>query len=353
MAFPGIDASRHQGVIDWAQVAASGKVYAFIKATDGIAYKYVNWFHQNAPQVQAAGLLLGAYHFLLDHHPGDAQARYFVQEVNRSVGFDGVVPIVDIEREADGTTPRIEHLRSFVAEFRRLVPGRPILIYTGRWYWVGLIGNPYGADLGPLWHSEYDGIDPIDFDVANGPELDVYGGWSECLIWQHTSSGFCPGIGGSCDLNLFYGSHADLLALAGVNLEEDTLSATEVEAIKAHVTAEANRVINEIYRSLPFFAHDYDTDNDDMWVVNPATRQKWLVPQPGETAEEQEFPGEAFLADGIFGQVVLGADGVYHISTHPNGYPKAWHRSEAHLDLYETVGPTPPGADDPAPPSDG
>jgi hypothetical protein len=129
---------------------------------------------------------------------------------------------------------------------------------------------------------------------------------------------------------------------------EDTLSAAEVEAIKAHVTAETdrgiahataetNRVINEIYRSLPYFAHDYDTVNDDMWVVNPATRQKWLVPQSGETDEEQEFPGKAFLADGVFGQVVLGPDGLYHIDTWPNGYPKAWHRSQAHLDLYETV----------------
>ena len=215
MTLTGIDASRHQGTVDWGMVRNAGHSFAFIKATDGIAYKYITWFHLNLPQVKAAGLVPGAYHFLVDHHPGDAQARYYVQEVNRAGGFQGVVPVVDIEREADGTTPRIEHLRAFVAEFRRLVPGRPILIYTGRWYWVGVIGNPYGADLGPLWHSEYDGVSPIDEAVANGPELDNYGGWTAATVWQHTSSGSCPGVAGSVDLNLFYGTAADLVALAG------------------------------------------------------------------------------------------------------------------------------------------
>ncbi len=206
----GPDCSRHQGVVDWPAVRRAGHSFAFIKATDGVAYRHIDWFHTNLPKVRTAGLVPGAYHFLVDHHPGVAQARYYVTEVNRAGGFAGVVPIVDIEREADGTTPRESHLRDFVAEFRRLVPGRRILVYTGRWYWVGVLGNPHGADLGPLWHSEYDGISPIDFDVANGPELERYGGWPDCLVWQHTSSGSCPGIAGRCDLNLFYGDHAAL-----------------------------------------------------------------------------------------------------------------------------------------------
>jgi len=213
----GIDVSRHQGAIDWSRVPQGGHRFAFLKATDGVRYAYVDWFHVNAPRAAAAGLIPGAYHFLLDHHSGEAQARYYVSEVHRRFpGFRGVVPIVDIEREADGTTPRESHLRAFVGEFRRLLPGRPMLVYTGRWYWVGVLGNPYGADLGPLWHSEYDGISPIDESVANGPELDNYGGWSSALVWQHTSSGRCPGVSGNCDLNLWYGSENDLRALAGI-----------------------------------------------------------------------------------------------------------------------------------------
>jgi lysozyme len=213
----GIDVSRHQGVVDYTAVRRAGHAFAYIKATDGVAYKHIAWFRTNAPKVKASGLILGAYHFLLDHHPGWAQARYYVNEVNKAGGFRGCVPIVDIEREADGTTPRFEHLAGFVAEFRRLVPGRAILIYTGKWYWVGVLGNPPGGPmLGPLWHSEYDGISPISEPVANGPELDNYGGWKSCLVWQHTSSGRCPGVSGNVDLNLFYGPRAVLESLAGV-----------------------------------------------------------------------------------------------------------------------------------------
>lgn len=214
MPITGLDASRHQGLIHWPSVAGAGHTFAFLKATDGIRYAYVNWFHQNRRHAYASGLTVGAYHFLLDHYHGADQARFYVQEVNRSGGFNGIVPILDVEREADGTTPGIRQVREFVDEFRRLVPGRQILIYTGRWYWVGVIGNPHGADLGPLWHSEYDGISPIDADVRNGPELDRYGGWSDCLVWQHTSSGLCPGVSTRCDLNIFYGSRAQLDALA-------------------------------------------------------------------------------------------------------------------------------------------
>jgi lysozyme len=217
----GIDVSRHQGAINWPAVPTAGHSFAFLKATDGVRYAYVDWFHTNAPRAAAAGLTVGAYHFLLDHYTGEAQARYYVSQVGaRFPGFRGVVPIVDIEREADGTTPRESHLRGFVAEFRRLVPGRAMLIYTGRWYWVGVLGNPHGADLGPLWHSEYDGISPISADVANGPELERYGGWNDCLVWQHTSSGRCPGVGGNCDLNIFYGEPWLLAGLAGIGTDQ-------------------------------------------------------------------------------------------------------------------------------------
>ncbi len=230
MALLGMDASRHQGTVDWPAVRAASHEFAFLKATDGIQYKYVWWFHNNLPLVRAAGLIPGAYHFLLDHHPGDAQARYYVQEVIRAGGFDGIVPILDVEREVDGTGPRIGTVRAFVNEFRRLVPGRTILIYTGHWYWVA-IGNPHGADLGLLWHSEYE---TTDAEIADGPELDNYGGWSKATFWQYTSSGRCPGVAGSCDLNLFFGSRGDLLALAdGTPSEEDWFAMATKEDLAA------------------------------------------------------------------------------------------------------------------------
>ena len=203
----GIDASRHQGTVDWQKVAAAGHHFAFVKATEGTSYSYVDWYHYNAPRVEATGLTLGAYHFLR-RGVGAVQARYFTSTVG---DFTGRVAVVDVEKAANGTWPTITDVTDFVAEFRRLT-GHPLVVYTGRWFWVGYLGDPRGADFGPLWHSEYE---TSRAEVDNGPEGDRYGGWPGATFWQWTSSGSCPGVTGNVDLNLFFGTVTDLSVLAG------------------------------------------------------------------------------------------------------------------------------------------
>jgi hypothetical protein len=110
-------------------------------------------------------------------------------------------------------------VREFASEFRRLVPGHQLVIYTGRWYWSGVIGNPHGADLGLLWHSSY--------TQSPGP---MYGGWNALAFWQHTSTGSCPGVSGNCDLNRFYGDRNDLAILTGG--QDMPLSTTDLDEIK-------------------------------------------------------------------------------------------------------------------------
>jgi len=224
MAITGIDVSRHQGVVDYNAVKRAGHTFAFIKATEGTSYSYVDWYKTNAPKVRAAGLIFGAYHFLRADRDPAAQARYYVQTVGN---FNGVVAILDVETAANGTMPLIQHVRAWVTEFRRLVPNKPLVIYTGRWYWVGHMGNPPGSDLGPLWHSEYE---TTSAEVADGPELDNYGGWPGCTIWQYTSTGRCPGVAGNCDLNIHHGTIDQLRALANIGEEEDMPTAQEVAA---------------------------------------------------------------------------------------------------------------------------
>ena len=207
----GPDCSRHQGYVDWTAVARAGHSFAIIKATEGTSYAYTGWYRANAPRVVSAGLTLGAYHFLRTSDPG-AQARYFVDTVG---DFKNVIAVVDVETAANGSKPQIHHVRSFADSFHALVPGHPLLVYTGRWYWVGHMGDPHGADIGPLWHSEYE---TTQAEVNDGPEGANYGGWNGATIWQWTSSGSCPGVAGRCDLNIFYGTHDDLAVLAGAKL---------------------------------------------------------------------------------------------------------------------------------------
>ncbi len=209
MPLTGIDVSRHQGSIDWRKVATGGHTFAFCKATDGVSYKYVAYYQTQAPLIRQAGLVLGAYHWLTARDDPKAQARYFVQTIGDPAG---VLCALDVERGTDGSAPTAAAARAFASEFYRLSTGHPLMLYTGSWYWVGVLGNPHGADITPwLWHSEYD----TGTEILDGPELDNYGGWDHCTLWQYTSSGTCPGVAGNVDLNIFHADMAALLALAG------------------------------------------------------------------------------------------------------------------------------------------
>jgi lysozyme len=75
----GIDVSWYQQKIDWKQVA-TGKVFAFIKATEGTSLEDKS-FASNWAGAQAAGLSRGAYHF---YHPSVdpiEQADFFLSKV--------------------------------------------------------------------------------------------------------------------------------------------------------------------------------------------------------------------------------------------------------------------------------
>ncbi len=210
MAELGIDVSHHQGVINWQQVVASGKTFALVKRTEGTSFVDPRGT-QNAAGMRAAGLEFpGDYHFLSDRSDPAAQARFFLNTIGDPTGR---LTALDVERTAAGGTPTSAQAHAFAAEWFRLTNNHPLLVYTGHWYWVGVLKNPHGADIGPLWHSEYE---TTDLEIADGPELDRYGGWGGATFWQYTRSGFCPGVAGSCDLDLFFGDRAALRALAGL-----------------------------------------------------------------------------------------------------------------------------------------
>jgi lysozyme len=212
----GPDVSHWQGAVDWFAVRNAGHAFAWAKATEGTTF-VDSRFGDNWAGMQAAGLVRGAYHFLRSEPSPEAQAQHFVSVVG---DFGGSMAALDVETSGSGTNPTSGQAHAFAAEFAGLTGGHPLVLYTGRWYWVGVLGDPYGADIGALWHSRFGG-DP-------GP---LYGGWGGWAFWQHTDRGFCPGIG-NCDLNQFQYDMATLLWLTGVSApppEEDDLPYSEIE----------------------------------------------------------------------------------------------------------------------------
>jgi hypothetical protein len=162
-----------------------------------------------------------ACHFL---HPGRAgeQADRFVHEVDRLSGWGGVGVTMDVERTGRGTNPQRDDVVEFLAELRRLLGrARTELLYTGRWYWVGVLGNPDMTDLGvALVESRYvPGTTPAPWrDLARALSATWFadarcGGLRPTIVQYAGTRGLVDGIATPCDLDAYQGTAGELRAL--------------------------------------------------------------------------------------------------------------------------------------------
>lgn len=203
----GIDVAVYQPNIDW-NVVKQHRDFAFIKATEGTSYVDPK-FAQHRNGATAAGLPLGAYHYL-QTSDGTAQARNFLRATNNYAGFQ--LPVA-VDFEQGGVNATIAN--AFIAEIERTI-GKPwvgpteepvaCIFYTGNYF------LPNGRDASwarmDLWVAAY-----TNKNYPNpGPEpqfLPVPGArfpWSTWSVWQcNGGDGRCPGVGGGttpCDQNV-------------------------------------------------------------------------------------------------------------------------------------------------------
>ena len=209
----GIDVSHWQNTIDWTQVAAAGKRFAFMKASEGTTLADPT-YATNRSQAKAVGLYVGAYHFARpDRTPGDAvaEADYFLAMSQLEAG--DLVPVLDLE-DAGGLSPA--ELQEWVKGYLGRIyerTGAHAMIYASPTFWKNAMGdttwfatNGYGM----VWVAHW----------TSGPAPTVpaqnWGGtgWT---FWQYTSSGSVPGISGRVDLDRFNGLDlTPLLLTSGV-----------------------------------------------------------------------------------------------------------------------------------------
>jgi GH25 family lysozyme M1 (1,4-beta-N-acetylmuramidase) len=208
---PGIDVASHQGNVDWGAVAGAGIRWAFVKATEGTTYENP-YFAQQYNGSYNAGMIRGAYHFALpDRSSGAAQANHFVDNGGGWSGDGKTLPgALDIEYNPYGATcyglsagQMVSWINDFVTTYRNRT-GRDAVIYTTANWWNTCTGsNTSFAANHPIWAAHY--------GVSN-PTLPA--GWSVYTMWQYTSTGSVPGIGGNVDRNHFNGDESRLQALA-------------------------------------------------------------------------------------------------------------------------------------------
>jgi lysozyme len=187
----GIDVSHHQGDVSWAEVAASGTRFSYIKATEGADYKDPK-FTQNWAGARSANVVRGAYHFYTFGTLPASQAANFIAAV--PVDEKALPPAVDLEMSGYNTTHSqspIDFRRDlalFIEKIESVYKKAPV-IYTTRDF-----QNKYlaGVPAERFWIRE----------VVTRPG----GKW---VFWQFSPRGRINGISTFVDLEVFEGGPAE------------------------------------------------------------------------------------------------------------------------------------------------
>lgn len=237
----GVDVSRHQGDVNFADMSANSEMkFAIVKATEGKDYEDPqfrdNWSKLMAldPETKDGNTIIrGVYHFArMDLRPdqgrsaGELEARWLVQ-VLREVGGYGegaLPPALDWEKYGGTPATNVEWIRGFVDVVESELGRRP-MIYTGPnvWYYTTNDSDAF-VDYG-LWEVKYNanGSDPQS-NPPLMPRKDSRRRWC-WKLWQWSGGGDfnyyqpqygdIPGVpSGTADVNRFNGTMEELREMA-------------------------------------------------------------------------------------------------------------------------------------------
>lgn len=197
----GIDVSYYQKTINWPQVKASGVAFAVTRISDGLNFPDSE-FANNWAGIQSVGLVRGAYQYFEPGQDALAQADMVVQRVGR-LGVGDLPVQLDMEATGGQSSATIASKMKIWMDRVTAGTGKRPFVYTAKYFWNDNVGSTdFSADR--LWVANYG---------VTCPDLpDAWGNWS---IWQYSSTGSVPGIGGDVDLDKFNGTLDDLRRIAG------------------------------------------------------------------------------------------------------------------------------------------
>jgi len=237
----GIDVSHWQGTIDWTKVAAAGKKFAIIKATDDADY-VDPMYATNHATAKSVGLWTGAYHFA---RPSSAandailEADWFAAHAN--LGAGDLIPALDLEISGGLSVANLQKwVTTFLGEVTAKVGMRP-MIYTSPSFWRNNMGDTQAlADAGykTLWIAHW-GVSSPSVPANNWGGR----GWT---FWQYTSDGTVPGISGRVDLDRFNGTDLTPQAysafklsasIPGGSVKQGARSAASVSILRTNFTS--------------------------------------------------------------------------------------------------------------------
>ncbi len=190
---PGIDVSKHQGEIDWQQVADSGVRFVILRignrgwGKEGVIVSDP-YAQANYEGAKAAGLKVGVYFYAQATNLYEAleEAQWVM---NALQGWEIDLPVVyDWEESQRTHDVSGSQYTAFARVFRRVLleNGYETMIYFNRHQALNRLQLHRLQDI-PHWFAMYADAMTYPYDFA---------------IWQYSDSGTVPGIDGKVDLDL-------------------------------------------------------------------------------------------------------------------------------------------------------
>jgi GH25 family lysozyme M1 (1,4-beta-N-acetylmuramidase) len=243
----GVDLSafQHPGgaSIDWRSVARAGYRFAFIKSTEGTYY--VNpYFKSDVAKAEAAGLLVGAYHFANPTRTsGTAQANYALRHGAYRADGRMLPMILDIEPDpyldnfCYGLSKHemVSWIAAFMARAHRVTGQWPVINTQPVW-WGTCAGGTTDFARDQLW---------VQDPGRSKPRLAK--GWTRWAWWQYSTTASVPGISGGTDVNKMA---SWLLAVADPGNQAGPPGA-RVRVLVRSVNAAAGQALRYVATGLP------------------------------------------------------------------------------------------------------
>lgn len=251
----GVDISHHNGQVDWRAVRADGIAFAVLKATEGLSYDWTDWYAAALDGARNAGMpVIGSYLFMHDAD-GAAQASYFDARLTAYHATVGHARELDVETAPGPDYPTAAESDAAARRIKAEIGG-PVGLYTGYWYWSGILGNPpMPASVDHLWESRYvyNGVLRPWRDCADEVPAEWWtsrrcGGRSPSIL-QINSNAVVKGISGGVDLDVFPGTLDELRALM-LGTGGDDMAQADIDAINAHTDAAVAEVLRVVAANL-------------------------------------------------------------------------------------------------------
>lgn len=175
----GIDLSNNNMSVDFHAVYKAGYRFVWLKASEGTTYRD-GTFLARVRAAQAAGLRVGAYHFV-SSAGATAQIDLFVSLIRKAgLGRGDLLPVLDVEKAGVGTLLAGQMVHALEDRL-----GVKPLIYTFPAFakWTSTFGCR-------LWIAHFGVSRPT-----------IPRPWEKYAVWQHSSTAHVPGVGGNCDVN--------------------------------------------------------------------------------------------------------------------------------------------------------